>query len=128
VVGSHPDSDELRVLAGQKNNLSLPPRGLAYRIESAENGTARITYRGFSEATAAQLLRVPEGEEEKSALAEAKEFLTSELARTPRVGQGDQEERPGGRDLGAELEEGQAGAGGEAREGKRWIVDVEPAG
>ena len=82
-MGSHPDSDELRVLAGQKNNLSLPPRGLAYRIESAENGTARITYRGFSEATAAQLLRVPEGEEEKSALAEAKEFLTSELARTP---------------------------------------------
>src|SRR5215208_5392152 len=45
VVGSHPDSDELRVLAGQKNNLSLPPRSLAYRIESAENGTARITYR-----------------------------------------------------------------------------------
>ena len=30
-----------------------------------------------------QLLRVPEDEEEKSALAEAKEFLTSELARTP---------------------------------------------
>ena len=82
-MGSHPDSDELRVLAGQKNNLSLPPRGLAYRIESAENGTARIIYRAFSEATAAQLLRVPEGEEEKSTLAEAKEFLTSELARTP---------------------------------------------
>jgi RecA-family ATPase len=26
VVGRHPDDDELRVLAGQKNNLSLPPK------------------------------------------------------------------------------------------------------
>jgi AAA domain/Domain of unknown function (DUF3854) len=83
VVGPHPDSEELRVLAGQKNNLSLPPRSLAYSIETAENGSARISYKGFSEATAAQLLRVPDDEEEKSALTEAKEFLTSELARTP---------------------------------------------
>jgi hypothetical protein len=83
VVGPHPDSDDLRVLAGQKNNLSLPPRSLAYSIETAQNGSARISYKGFSEATAAQLLRVPEDEEEKSALFEAKEFLSSELARTP---------------------------------------------
>jgi hypothetical protein len=83
VVGPHPDSEELRVLAGQKNNLSLPPRSLAYSIETAENGSARISYKGFSEATAAQLLRVPEDEEEKSALTETKEFLTSELSRTP---------------------------------------------
>jgi hypothetical protein len=83
VVGPHPDSEELRVLAGQKNNLSLPPRSLAYRIETAHTGSAKISYQGFSEATAAQLLRVPEDEEEKSALAEAKEFLTSELSRTP---------------------------------------------
>jgi hypothetical protein len=83
VVGPHPDSEELRVLAGQKNNLSLPPQSLAYRIETAENGAARIVYKGFSEATAAQLLRVPEDDEEKSALTEAKEFLLSELARTP---------------------------------------------
>ena len=83
VVGPHPDSDELRVLAGQKNNLSLPPRSLAYRIETAGNGAARIAYKGFSEATAAQLLRIPDDEEETSALAEAKEYLVSELARTP---------------------------------------------
>src|SRR5215218_984765 len=83
VVGPHPDSEELRVLAGQKNNLSLPPRSLAYKIKTAENGSAKIVYKGFSEATAAQLLRVPEDEEEKSALSEAKEFLTSELSRTP---------------------------------------------
>ena len=83
VVGPHPDSDELRVLAGQKNNLSLPPQSLAYRIETAQNGAAKIAYKGFSEATAAQLLWVPKDEEEKSALTEAKEFLASELARSP---------------------------------------------
>jgi hypothetical protein len=83
VVGPHPDSEELRVLAGQKNNLSLAPRSLAYKIETAENVSAKIAYRGFSEATAAQLLRTPEDEEERSALTEAKEFLLSELARTP---------------------------------------------
>ena len=78
VVGRHPEDDELRVLAGQKNNLSLPPESLAYRIETAENGAARIAYEGVSEATAQQLLRIPPDEEEKSALSEAKEFLLSE--------------------------------------------------
>ena len=83
VVGRHPEDDELRVLAGQKNNLSLPPESLAYRIETAENGAARIVYEGVCEATAQQLLRVPEDEEEKSALSEAKEFLLSELKGSP---------------------------------------------
>ena len=36
VVGKHPDDEELRVLAGQKNNLSLSPESLAYGIETAE--------------------------------------------------------------------------------------------
>jgi hypothetical protein len=71
--------DGVRVLAGHKNNLSLPPQSLAYRIETAENGAARIAYAGASEATASQILRVPEDEEEKSALSEAKEFLYSAL-------------------------------------------------
>ncbi len=83
VVGRHPDDEELRVLAGQKNNLSLPPESLAYGIETAENGAARIVYRGVSEATAGQLLRVPVDEEEKSALSEAREFLLSELKGHP---------------------------------------------
>jgi hypothetical protein len=83
VVGRHPDDDELRVLAGQKNNLSLPPDSLAYRIVTADNGAARIVYEGVSETTAGQLLRVPVDEEEKSALTEAKEFLISELRAHP---------------------------------------------
>jgi hypothetical protein len=40
-------------------------------------------YEGLSGATAGQLLRVPADEEEKSALAEAKEFLISELRPHP---------------------------------------------
>ena len=83
VVGRHPDDEELRVLAGQKNNLSLPPESLAYRIETAENGAARIVYEGVSEATVQQLLRAPADEEEKTALSEAKEFLLSELRDGP---------------------------------------------
>jgi hypothetical protein len=83
VVGKHPDDEELRVLAGQKNNLSLPPESLSYGIETAENGAARIVYKGVSEATAGQLLRVPADEEEKSAITEAKEFLISELRPCP---------------------------------------------
>jgi hypothetical protein len=79
LAATHPDDDELRLLAGQKNNLSLPPESLVYRIEAAENGAARIVYEGVSEATAGQLLRVPVDEEEKSVLTEAKEFLESEL-------------------------------------------------
>ncbi len=83
MVGKHPDEEDLRVLAGQKNNLSLPPDSLAYSIETADNGAARIVYRGVSETTAGQLLRIPTDEEEKSAFSEAKEFLISELSEGP---------------------------------------------
>jgi hypothetical protein len=83
VVGKHPDDQETRVLAGQKNNLSLPCVSLAYGIETAENGAARILYKGVSEATAGQLLKIPANEEEKSALLEAKDFLLDELRDGP---------------------------------------------
>jgi hypothetical protein len=79
VVGRHPDDEELRVLAVQKNNLSLSPESLAYSIETATNGAARIVYKGTSEATAGQILRVPIDDEEKSALDEAKEFIKEAL-------------------------------------------------
>ena len=83
VVGKHPDDEETRVLAGQKNNLSLPPVSLAYGIETAENGAARIVYKGASKATVGQLLKVPADEGEKSALSEAKDFLLDELRDGP---------------------------------------------
>jgi len=83
VVGKLPDDEETRVLAGRKNNLSLPCVSLAYGIETAENGAARIVYRGASEATAGRLLKIPADEGEKSALTEAKEFLLSQLRSHP---------------------------------------------
>lgn len=79
VVGKHPENDELRVLAGQKNNLSLPPESLSYSIETAENGAARIVYQGVAEMNAAELLKTPLDEEERTALDDAKDFIREAL-------------------------------------------------
>jgi hypothetical protein len=80
VVGRHPNDNSLRVLAGQKNNLSLPPESLAYNIETAPNGAARIIYKGTTQTTAKELLEAPVAHaEERSALEEAKEFLREAL-------------------------------------------------
>lgn len=83
MVGRHPEDESLRVLAGQKNNLSLPPESLVYGIETAANGAARIGYKGTTDTNAQQLLKVPGDEEERSALSEAKEFLLGELEDGP---------------------------------------------
>jgi RecA-family ATPase len=83
VVGKHPEDDSIRVLAGQKNNLSLPPDSLAYRIEEAENGSARISYLGRTETNAKQLLATPVDEEDRTALSEAKSFLRDRLRAGP---------------------------------------------
>jgi hypothetical protein len=79
LVGAHPEDEDLRVLAGQKSNLSAMPESLAYRITTGANGAARIEYKGVSAAKADALLRVPQDPEERSALAEALEFLRDEL-------------------------------------------------
>jgi hypothetical protein len=82
-VGRHPDDEDLRVLAGVKSNLSLPPESLVYRVETAANGAAHIVYEGTTETKASDLLKVPVDEEEKSAFSEAKEFLLAELEDGP---------------------------------------------
>ena len=83
VVGQHPEDEELRVLAGQKSNLSEPPDSLAYRVVQAPNGAARVEWAGRSEHKAAALLAMPADEEDRSALAEAKEFLRDVLRDGP---------------------------------------------
>jgi hypothetical protein len=128
VVGRHPDDEELRVLAAQKNNLSLPPESLAYRIETAENGAARIVYEGVSEATAGQLLRAPADDEEKSALTEAKEFLLSELKGRRMSMKAVEHNAREARYLATDLEEGETSHGGQVDKGERWLLDLEPAG
>lgn len=83
LVGEHPEEDGLRVLAGNKSNLSPDPESLAYRIVTAANGAARIEYAGVTEARADALLRTPGDPEQKSAMREAMEFLRGELKDGP---------------------------------------------
>lgn len=83
VVAEDPEDDERRVLASLKNNLSGASSSLAFTVESAENGAARVEWRGKTELKADQLLNAPADDEEKSALAEAKDFLRDVLGDGP---------------------------------------------
>jgi RecA-family ATPase len=83
LVGQHPEDEDLRVLAGQKSNLSPPPKSLAYKITEAPNGAARIEYKGVTDAKAETLLSVAVNPEERSALDEAIQFLRDELRGGP---------------------------------------------
>jgi RecA-family ATPase len=83
LVGVHPEDENMRVLAGQKSNLSTPPTSLAYRIVTATNGAARIEYAGVTEAKADALLNSPANAEERSAVSEAITFLREELQDGP---------------------------------------------
>ena len=80
LVGPHPDDEDLRVLAGQKSNLGPPPESLKYRIETAENDSARVKYEGTVEMKPQDLLKGPQDEEERSAADEARDFLRAVLA------------------------------------------------
>ena len=62
-----------------KQNLCKPVASLVFTVETSSNGVARIVWCGQSDLNASQILRPPVDEEEKSALAEAKEFLMDEL-------------------------------------------------
>lgn len=83
LVGVHPEDENMRVLAGQKSNLSPMPDSLAYRIATAANEAARIEYVGSTEAKADTLLHIPSDAEERSALGEAIKFLRGELEAGP---------------------------------------------
>jgi hypothetical protein len=83
LVGVHPEDENLRVLAGQKSNLSPMPDSLAYRIVTAANDAARIEYVGRTEAKADTLLRTPTDPEQRGAMREAMEFLRDELKDGP---------------------------------------------
>ena len=79
LVGRHPQEASLRVLAGQKNNLSLPPESLVYGMETADNGAARIVYKGKTQTTARELLEPPAEVGQGTALEEAKGFIREAL-------------------------------------------------
>lgn len=63
-----------RIIASTKSNLAMAAQALAYHVETAENGAARIVWEGITSHTAAGLLTVVD-QEEKSALDDAMAFL-----------------------------------------------------
>ncbi len=78
-----PDDDSRKVLARTKGNLAPPFPALSYRLVAADN-VVRIEWLGESTHTAAELLREPADEEERTALEEAEEWLRDFLARGAR--------------------------------------------
>jgi integrase len=74
VVVQHPDDDELRVLVPQKSNLSKKAQSLAYTTGTAENGAARVEWKGTVDLDAEELLTTDKSEE-----ARAKLWITDRL-------------------------------------------------
>ena len=78
------DSGSRRVLAVTASNLAAPVPALAYHLVPAEeHGCARIVWDGVSEHTSTSLLTLPAGEEERSAVDEARAFLIDLLTDGP---------------------------------------------
>ena len=77
-VGADPEDESRRILAAVKANLTVAPPSLAYRLVEAA-GAVRIDWLGTSNITAGQLLAVPVNDKERSALADACDFLRDRL-------------------------------------------------
>jgi hypothetical protein len=73
-------SEQRRILAVTKTNISKPPPALAYHTEEAPNGAFRIVWEGPTHHTANSILIAPPSSEARSALAEAQDFLRQMLA------------------------------------------------
>jgi hypothetical protein len=72
LVAPDPDDERRRVLATVKNNLSLEPSALAFRLVPDEaSGVARVEWLGPSAHRPASLLAQPETLEDRSAIDEA---------------------------------------------------------
>jgi hypothetical protein len=85
LVAKDPDDDERRIVAAVKLNLCRTPPSLAYRIEQDEEGRPRVVWEsGSVEMTADRLLATAaDGEEGRTARAEARDFLGFILAEGP---------------------------------------------
>jgi hypothetical protein len=83
LVAEHPEDEGRRILARIKGNLAKPVPSLAFALTEAPNGAVRVEWKGETAHTAAALLAAPTDPEEKSALAEASEFLRDVLRRGP---------------------------------------------
>jgi putative DNA primase/helicase len=79
LVAKDPDDEERRILAVTKSNLARMPEALAFRLEELGEAVS-VRWEGTSPHTARTLLAVPEGDEERGALDEAREFLRELLS------------------------------------------------
>lgn len=86
LVAPDPDDDRRSILAINKCNLGAPAPALAYRLEEAGNGTARLVWDGVTTHTARSLLAPPVTDETEAggALADAQQFLRDILAAGPK--------------------------------------------
>lgn len=84
LVARDPGDETRRILAVAKCNLGAHPPALAYRLIGDDlHGCARITWEGATNHTPEGLLAAPESDEDRSALAEAADFLEDALATGP---------------------------------------------
>jgi hypothetical protein len=81
LAAPHPDDDTTRVLAAVKSNLA-PRRGFTYTIAANDQGTAVVVW-GAETDVHPDTLVTPMTGEERSALAEACEVITTTLADGP---------------------------------------------
>jgi hypothetical protein len=86
LLAADPEDPERRILAVSKGNLARPPAALAFRLQEVPNSdVARVVWEGESRWTAQALLaEAAQGEQERSAVDEAREWLRVALADGPR--------------------------------------------
>jgi putative DNA primase/helicase len=86
LLAQDPEHPQRRILAATKGNLGRPPASLAFHLEPVPRlGVTRVVWEGETPWTAEALLRATaEGDEERSALGDARAWLRQVLADGPR--------------------------------------------
>jgi hypothetical protein len=79
LVAKHPEDDQRRVLASQKNNLAEAPPSLAFALAEAYNGAVRVEWKGETPLNANALLAAPVSEEERHEMTALRDAVTELL-------------------------------------------------
>lgn len=85
LVAQDPDDQARRIVAVTKANLAAPVPALAYRLVASDNGAVRVSWDGESEYTADRLLAEHQSHDERSATADAVDWLRELLRTGPRL-------------------------------------------
>src|SRR5215204_2154188 len=86
MVDDHPREESMKVLVGYKSNLSLPPDTMKYKVVSAPSNpdVAAVEFHGIdTEVSSGDIARSKPSTEERSAMAEAIDFLRETQADGP---------------------------------------------